>query len=121
MRSFERVTGPKRDHWLVKTVGVLVTAVGLTLVRAGRRRRMHRDVAFLASLSAAALATIDVVYVARRRISAVYLLDAVPEVLLAAWWARHAADRRVPRAAGGASPDRRSTRSGYSALEPGRE
>jgi hypothetical protein len=121
MRSFERVTGPKRDHWLVNTVGVLVTAVGLTLVRAGQRRRMHPDVALLASLSAAALATIDVVYVARRRISAVYLLDAAPEVLLAAWWARHAADRAVPRAAGGASPDRRRTRSGYSALEPGRE
>jgi hypothetical protein len=24
MRSFEAVTGPKQDHWLVKTVGALV-------------------------------------------------------------------------------------------------
>jgi hypothetical protein len=93
MRSFERVTGPKRDRWLVKTVGVLVTAIGMTLARSGQRGRVHPDVALLAGLSAAALAAIDVVYVARRRISPVYLLDAVPEVMLAGWWGRHAARR----------------------------
>ena len=27
-RAFESVTGPKREWWLVETVGVLVTAVG---------------------------------------------------------------------------------------------
>jgi hypothetical protein len=94
MRSFERVTGPKRDHWLVKTVGVLVTAVGMTLLRAGHRGRVHPDVALLAGLSAAALATIDVLYVAQRRISPVYLLDAVPEVLLAIWWGPRAANAK---------------------------
>jgi hypothetical protein len=88
MRSFERVTGPKRDHWLVKTVGVLVASIGLTLIRAGRRGRVHPDVALLAGLSAGALAAIDLVYATRRRISPVYLLDAVPEVVLAVWWAR---------------------------------
>ena len=86
MRSFERVTGPKRDHWLVKTVGLLLTAVGITLIRAGRRRDVHPDVALLAGLSAAALATVDITYAAQRRISPVYLLDAGPEVALAAWW-----------------------------------
>jgi hypothetical protein len=110
MRSFERVTGPKRDHWLVKTVGVLVTAVGLTLIRAGLRRRVHPDVAWLASLSAAGLATIDVVYVARRRISPVYLLDALPEVALAAWWGPRAATRRTTlRVPAGRPPERRMT------------
>jgi hypothetical protein len=91
MRSFERVTGPKRDHWLVKTVGVLVTTIGVTLIHAGRRGRVPPDVALLAALGAGALATIDVVYAGRRRISPVYLLDAVPEVLLASWWARRIA------------------------------
>ena len=91
MKSFEAVTGPKRDRWLVKTVGVLVTAVGVTLIRASRRRRVHPDVALLGGLSAAALAGIDIVYVSRRRISPVYLLDSVPEVLLALWWGRRVA------------------------------
>ena len=86
MKSFERVTGPKRDHWLVKTVGLLVTAVGITLIRAGFRRKVHPDVALLAGLSAAALATVDIAFTAQRRISPVYLLDAGPEVALAAWW-----------------------------------
>lgn len=94
MRSFERVTGPKRDRWLVKTVGVLVSAIGITLARSGRRGRVHPDVALLGGLSAAALAAIDLVYVARRRISPVYLLDAVPEVMLAVWWGRRVARSR---------------------------
>ena len=44
------------------------------------------DVALLAGLSAAALATVDIAFTAQRRISPVYLLDAGPEVALAAWW-----------------------------------
>jgi len=100
MRSFERVTGPKREHWLVNTVGMLVTVIGLTLIRAGRRGRVHPDVALLAGLSASALATIDVACVTNRRISPVYLLDAVPEVLLAAWWSRVAPGRNRLRRRG---------------------
>ena len=30
-RAFEAVTGPKKEWWLVETVGVLVTAVGAGL------------------------------------------------------------------------------------------
>jgi hypothetical protein len=89
MKSFERVTGPKHDHWLVKTVGLLVTAIGTTLIRAGWRREVHPDVAALAGLSAAALATVDVLFTAQRHISPVYLLDAAPETALAAWWGRY--------------------------------
>lgn len=104
MKSFERVTGHKRDHWLVKTVGLLVTAVGLTLIRAGRRRHVHPDIALLAGLSAAALATVDLVYVAQRRISPVYLLDAVPEALLAAWWATAGSQARHGARSSSAGP-----------------
>src|SRR5438067_11801258 len=43
MPSFEAVTGPKVDKWLVRTVGVLVSVVGGVLVAAdlpgGRRGR----------------------------------------------------------------------------------
>ena len=37
MRSFEMVTGPKRDKWLVKTVGALITAIGSTLLFSAAR------------------------------------------------------------------------------------
>jgi hypothetical protein len=35
--SFMAVTGPKTDHWLVKTVGILVTVIGGVLLVAWRR------------------------------------------------------------------------------------
>lgn len=86
MRTFEAVTGPKTDRWLVKTVGVLVTIIGGVLIAGGRRRRVPRDVRSLAAASAAGLAGIEVSYAARGRISRVYLLDAALELaLLAAW------------------------------------
>jgi hypothetical protein len=38
IRSFQAVTGPKTDLWLVQTVGVLVTVIGLTLCLATFRK-----------------------------------------------------------------------------------
>ena len=86
METFQLVTGPKSEHWLVKTVGVLVTVIGAVLALAGRRRTVGPEVTLLATGSAAGLAAIDVIYVARRRIAPVYLLDAVAEVALIAGW-----------------------------------
>ena len=40
MRSFEAVTGPKRERWLVKTVGVLVTVMGGVMTAAAARRNV---------------------------------------------------------------------------------
>jgi hypothetical protein len=88
IRSFEAVTGPKVDRWLVKTVGLLVAIIGSALALASRRRAFSPEVVLVATASAGALATIDTVYVAKRRISPVYLLDAVAEIALAASWVR---------------------------------
>jgi hypothetical protein len=84
--SFMAMTGPKRDLWLVRTVGVLVTAVALALAQAAWQDAITRPTATLASGCAAGLAAIDVIYVARRTIAPIYLLDAALEaVILAAW------------------------------------
>lgn len=87
MRTFERVTGPKADRWLVQ-------AVGASLGLAGARRRVTPELALLAAGSAAGLAAIDIVYVARRRIAPVYLLDALAEGALLLGWAAGWAGRR---------------------------
>ncbi|HEU4455559.1 MAG TPA: hypothetical protein VFR81_21020 [Longimicrobium sp.] len=87
MRSFEAVTGPKMERWLVKTVGGLIGVIGGTLVSAGARRRVTPELAMLGAGSAMVLAGIDVYYVSRRRISPVYLLDAAAELGIAAAWA----------------------------------
>jgi hypothetical protein len=99
IRSFEAVTGPKTDRWLVKTVGVLVSVIGLVLVLAGRRRRVTPEATLLAAGSAAGLAAIDTIYATRGRISKIYLLDAVAEVaLIAAWVIGALIDRGAPGA-----------------------
>jgi UDP-N-acetylmuramyl pentapeptide phosphotransferase/UDP-N-acetylglucosamine-1-phosphate transferase len=87
IKSFQKVTGPKTDVWLVKTVGALVIVIGSVLGMAGARRTESSEIAVLGAGSAAALAAIDVVYVSRKRISPIYLLDAVAEGSLIAMWA----------------------------------
>lgn len=84
IRTFQEITGPKVDLWLVKTVGVLVTVIGSVLALAAVRRRGSPEIDALAAGSALALATIDIVYSTSGRISKVYLLDAVAETVLAA-------------------------------------
>src|SRR4051812_28197365 len=85
IRSFEAVTGPKRERWLVKTMGLFIAAVG-TALGVAARKPVSREIAVLGAASAAALFSCDVVYVAKRRISPVYLLDAVVEGAFAAGW-----------------------------------
>ena len=86
MRSFEAVTGPKVDKWLVRTVGVLVAAIGGALISAGARRAVTPEIAGLAIGSAAGLALIDVVYSSKGRISKIYLADAAAEAALITAW-----------------------------------
>lgn len=87
MPSFEAVTGPKQEHWLVKTVGGILTVVGggllLSTLDGGAP---SRDLAAVALGSAAALAAVDVIYVANGTIPPIYLLDAAAEAVLMVGW-----------------------------------
>ena len=79
-RGFEAVTGPKREWWLVQTVGAVVAVIGYAVASAVRHDRVTSETVALAAGSAASLAAIDVVYVARRRIAPTYLIDAAVQV-----------------------------------------
>jgi hypothetical protein len=87
-RSFEGVFGPKRDYWLAATVALLLVGNGtVQLLNAST----PEGVAFAKRLgvtTAAALAGVDVVNVARGRISSAYLIDAAAEVGWLGVWAR---------------------------------
>lgn len=81
LRSFEAFTGPKTDHWLVRTVAALVVVNGvvqLTSDTASARR--------LGIGTAAALAGIDLAHAPRGVIGPVYLLDAVAELSWVGAW-----------------------------------
>jgi hypothetical protein len=83
-RLFEAVTGPKREWWLVQTVGGVVTVVGGALVASALRRETQPELLAVAAGSAATLGAIDVVYVARRRIAPSYLADAAMQAAILA-------------------------------------
>lgn len=96
IRTFQLVTGPKRDLWLVKAAGLLIGVIGSVLTLAGVRRRTTPEVALLGAGSALSLAAVDVVYVSRRVIPRVYLLDAAAELtLVGAWVAAWLSRRRT--------------------------
>ena len=96
IRSFTAITGPKTDVWLVKTFGLLVVAIGGWIFFALTRQR-HTEAAALGLSTGAALAAADVYYVATRRISPVYLLDAVLQALFFGYWLK--ARQRAARSA----------------------
>jgi hypothetical protein len=76
LRSFEAVTGPKADGWLVKTVGLLLAGIGGVLVAGSRQRHMPRELVDLGLVTTTSLGAIDLWYAGRGRISKVYLVDA---------------------------------------------
>ena len=86
LASFQAVTGPKTDLWLVRTVAVLVLVVGGVLLVAAARLRVTFEMVLLAGGCALGLAAIDVVYVGAGTLRWVYLLDAAAEVGLALLW-----------------------------------
>jgi hypothetical protein len=91
--TFQAVTGPKVDFWLVKTVGALVGVVGGVLALAALRKRVTPEIRLLGAGSALALAGVGLGYSAKGRISKVYAVDGVAELGIAGGWLRR---RRAP-------------------------
>jgi hypothetical protein len=80
------VTGRASDHWLVMTVGVLVTAIAVALLVTWWRKSEPIEIAILALASAIGLTAIDVIYVARKVILPIYLVDAALECVFIVLW-----------------------------------
>ena len=82
--SFERVTGGKRDFWLVRLVGALAASNGIALGVAVARGRRSPETRALALGSAAAFGLADAY--AARSYSRLYLADAVVQLVAVAAW-----------------------------------
>lgn len=96
IRTFQAVTGPKTDLWLVKTVGVLITVIGGVLVTASVRQRVDFETVLLAVASAGAMIVIDTWYALRRVVSPIYLLDAVVELVFVVLWISILTRQHIP-------------------------
>lgn len=88
LRSFEKVTGPKREEWLTKGVGACLANVGIQLIQSALRGgRVRREVRSLAVRMAMTFAAFDFYYAGvRRRISPVYLVNGAAQLFFAALW-----------------------------------
>ena len=85
LSSFEAVTGPKTDDWLVRMVGLLAGAIGATLGVATIRQALRSpEVVVLAASAAFAFGAIDLWYGLSGRISPIYLADAAVQLALIA-------------------------------------
>ena len=84
-RSFEWISGPKKDDWLVKTLSVFILAAAAALIAGLSRGTAPSDeTRTLALGSAAALGGASAWYVLRGRIRPTYLADAATEAALIA-------------------------------------
>jgi hypothetical protein len=97
METFELVTGPKLEHWLVHTVSLLALAIGTSLAVSARTGDAGASTKVLALGTALAFASMDLFYVSVGRISAVYLLDAAAELAFALGVLIAMARDRLPR------------------------
>lgn len=103
-RSFERVTGPKTEFWLVRTVGGLAALCGVTLLYRAVRGGPTSDAKILACGQAAVFAAADAYACAR--VSRVYLGDILLQAaLLPSWFMWH--DDPAGEGSGRSAPRRR--------------
>ena len=98
-KSFERITGPKEDYWLVQTVGALAIAIGASLGIAARARRHEAETIVLGAASWIAFGLASVR--ASQTESRVYLGDALLEIAFLAAWLEPVLKRVLPRFANG--------------------
>jgi hypothetical protein len=84
--SFIKVTGPKTDIWLVKTVAVLLLAICAAFSTAFIQKFANSPVVMLAVTCCLVLIIVDCYYVWTKTISKVYLLDAIIEFIVLVLW-----------------------------------
>lgn len=83
MPVFERLTGPKRDDWLVQTVGALAIAWAAVLGRDAARGPADPVTGIAA---AAPFAASSAWFVARGTVRRIYLVDAAIELAFIGAW-----------------------------------
>jgi len=85
VKSFMDVSGYKTDVWLVKTVGVLLTAISVALL-VSIPNKSNFPIAVLALFTAAGMAYVDFFYALNNTIPNIYMADGTIEILFAFVW-----------------------------------
>lgn len=86
MASFQVVTGPKTDLWIVKTVALLLIVIGSALLAAAYQSKGGIPITILGLGTSLALVVIELVHIADGIISPIYLIDTLIELFFAVGW-----------------------------------
>lgn len=86
MSTFLKITGPKTDLWLVQVVGILILVIGTVLLISSYAKKRNPQIILLAAGSALAFIIIDTTYFLSGVISAIYLLDALIDLVFLIFW-----------------------------------
>jgi hypothetical protein len=86
IESFYKITGYKKETWLVKTVSVLLLCISISQLVADYCKQINISIIMLSLLTSAGLLFVDCYYVIKKIIPVVYLLDALAECLLIILW-----------------------------------
>jgi hypothetical protein len=86
IRSFIAVTGPKTDIWLVETVAVLILAIAVLLLVHLRYLLPILPVALMAITMSVGLLVIDFYYPSVYRISKIYMVDGILQMIFLVTW-----------------------------------
>jgi hypothetical protein len=97
MPSFEAITGPKTDWWLVRMVGALTVAISIVFLLAAKRNKIVLETLVLIFGSALSYMLIDVIYVLNGTIWPIYLADAVLQLIFLGFWASMVIQKKVPQ------------------------
>jgi hypothetical protein len=84
--SFMRVTGPKNDIWLVKTVSAILAAIGISLLAFFKEKKPVFSAGILGISVAIAVAAIDFYYSGNEVIKWIYAVDGVVELVFIGGW-----------------------------------
>ena len=86
IKSFMEVSGYKTDVWLVKTVGVLLAAIAVSLLLSIPHKQNNFPIAILALFTAVGMAYVDFFYALSDTIPDIYMADGFAEILFALAW-----------------------------------
>lgn len=86
IESFMNVSGYKTDVWLVKTVGILLLAIAVSLLLDIFSKEINFPIAVLALFTAVGMAYVDFFYALNETIPKIYMADGAVEVVFALAW-----------------------------------
>lgn len=95
LATFEAVTGPKEEDWLVRSVALLLVVAGIILLRQ-RTAPIERSAVELALGTSLSLGAVAVISAAGGWVSPVYFADGTMHLLFAGAWAVLLGMKQVP-------------------------